>query len=77
MDNEKRSFEEVYRQLTETVHAMEDPAVTLEQSMELYERAGTLVVECERILKDAKTEITDINTRISELRARELGDLEE
>lgn len=70
------NFEETYKKLNETVRAMEAPDVTLEESMKLYEQAGVLVIECEKILKNAKSEVVDINARLKALRAKELADSE-
>lgn len=77
MSKQNRTFEETYQKLTETVRAMESPDVSLEDSMRLYEEAGVLVIECEKILKSAKSEIVDIHQRLRELRERELGSQEE
>ena len=62
------TYEEAYNALKETVAVLEDPKTMIEESLELYERACRLVVFCQRKLKDAKLEITEINTRISELK---------
>lgn len=67
--NNKMNFEQAYRALSETVHTLEDPNTTLEDSLKLYEQACKLVIYCQRKLADAKGEITDINTRIAKLKA--------
>ena len=62
------TYEEAYSALKETVAVLEDPKTGIEDSLALYERACRLVVFCQRKLSDAKLEVTDINTRIAELK---------
>ena len=62
------TYEEAYTALKETVAVLEDPKTSIDESLSLYERACKLVVYCQRKLGEAKMEITDINTRIAEMK---------
>ena len=66
--NNNMTYEEAYTALKETVAVLENPATTIDESLVLYERACKLVVYCQRKLSEAKLAVTDINTRISELK---------
>lgn len=62
------TYEEAYAALKETVAALEDPKTSIDDSLTLYERACKLVVYCQRKLTEAKLAVTDINTRITEMK---------
>ena len=62
------TYEEAYGALKETVAALGDPKTTIEDSLKLYERACRLVVYCQRKLGEVKMQVTDINTRVAELK---------
>lgn len=62
------SFEEAYTALKETVAAMGDPQIKVDESLKLYERACRLVIYCQRKLSDLKLEVTEINERMAELK---------
>lgn len=66
-DYNEMNFEQAYEALNELVTKLEDPAIKLDESIELYEQACKLVVLCRRKLNDSKVKITDINERIAEL----------
>lgn len=66
--NNEMSYEEAYAALKETVAALGDPKTTIDESLRLYERACRLVIYCRRKLSDVKLEVTDINTRMSQLK---------
>ena len=65
------SYEEAYSALKETVAVLGDPKTTIEDSLALYERACRLVVYCQRKLSAVKLEVTDINTRMAEIKKSE------
>ncbi len=67
--NKDMSFEQAYEALKETVEALESPNNTIDESVELYEKACALVLFCQRKLNDAKSRVIDINERIRELKA--------
>ena len=64
----KMDFEEAYAALREVVAKLENPKNKIEDSIALYEKACRLVLHCRRKLAEAKTQITDINERIAELK---------
>ncbi|MBQ3330887.1 MAG: exodeoxyribonuclease VII small subunit [Ruminococcus sp.] len=66
--NENMTFEDAYAALHEVVTRMEDPKNTIEENIALYEKACRLVLFCRRKLDEAKTQITDINERIAQLK---------
>lgn len=66
--NNEMDFQQAYQALRETVTAMEDPKITIDESLQLYEQACKLVLFCQRKLNDTKTKITDINERITALK---------
>ena len=69
--NNEMTFEQAYAALRETVAVMEDPKTGIEDSLGLYERACRLVVYCQRKLGEVKMRVTDINTRIAEMKKNE------
>lgn len=68
--NNHMTYEEAYAALKETVAVLEDPKTGIEESLALYERACRLVVYCQRKLADVKMQVTDINTRIAEIKKK-------
>jgi exodeoxyribonuclease VII small subunit len=66
--NNNMTYEEAYAALRETVNALEDPNLEIEDSLALYERACRLVIFCQRKLGEIKMKVTDINTRMKQLR---------
>lgn len=75
MSEKKMDFEQAYEDLKETVEKLENPDQKIEDSIELYERACKLVLYCQRILNDTKLRITDINERISAMKAEDGEDM--
>ena len=57
MDNEKLSFEEAYKQLTELVQKMESGDMPLADSVTAYEQGIKLKAYCEQLLKEAELKI--------------------
>lgn len=57
MDNEKLSFEEAYKQLTELVQKMESGDMPLADSVAAYEQGIKLKAYCEQLLKEAELKI--------------------
>ena len=66
--NNNMTYEEAYAALRETVDALEDPKLKIEDSLGLYERACKLVIYCQRKLGEVRMQVTDINTRMKQLR---------
>ncbi len=65
--NQTMTFDEAYRELEKTVLAMENPDVSFEESLRLYQEAYRLIAYCQELLKDAKQQIVDINEQIKKL----------
>ena len=66
--NNNMTFEEAFAALRETVTAIENPKTPLRDVMALYERACRLTIYCRRKIRDVKMEITDIHSRMTELK---------
>jgi len=57
MDENKLSFEEAYKQLTELVKKMESGEMPLADSVAAYEQGIKLKAYCEQLLKEAELKI--------------------
>ena len=66
--NDNLDFEAAYDALRGIVEKLENPKNKIEENIALYEQACRLVLHCRRKLDDAKTQITDINERIAQLK---------
>ena len=53
-------FEEAIKQLEETVKKLESGEVTLDESMELFEKGVALSRTCQKLLDDAGLKITKL-----------------
>ena len=71
--SEKITFEQANDKLSAIVAEMESGELSLEESMKLYDEAFKLLSFCYAELDKYKGEITDINTRINEMRQK--GDI--
>lgn len=54
----KQSFEDLYKQLEETVHRLEQGGLSLDDSLEAYEQAVALAAQCQQLLETAELRIT-------------------
>lgn len=57
MEQEKLSFEEAYKQLTDLVKKMESGEMSLADSIAAYEQGVKLKAYCEQLLKEAELKI--------------------
>ena len=57
MDENKLSFEEAYKQLTDLVQKMENGQMSLADSVVAYEQGIKLKAYCEQLLKEAELKI--------------------
>ncbi|MGI5845593.1 MAG: exodeoxyribonuclease VII small subunit [Alphaproteobacteria bacterium] len=57
MEENKLSFEDAYKQLTELVKKMETGELPLADSVQAYEKGMKLKLYCEKLLKDAELKI--------------------
>ena len=56
----KQSFEELYRQLEETVARLERGGLSLDESLASYETAVALAQQCQQMLEQAELRITQL-----------------
>lgn len=59
MNKENFKFEEALKELENIVSALETGKVSLEESLELYEKGVRLVKEANALLADAKNKLTN------------------
>ena len=55
------TYEKAVKRLEEIVIKLEDGSLPLEESLKLYEEGAKLADFCNKILKEARQKITDIN----------------
>jgi exodeoxyribonuclease VII small subunit len=60
MEENKLSFEDAYKQLTELVKKMESGALPLADSVAAYETGMKLKTYCEQLLKEAELKIEQL-----------------
>ena len=60
MEENKLSFEEAYKQLTELVKKMESGEMPLADSVAAYEQGIKLKAYCEQMLKEAELKIEEL-----------------
>ena len=61
MNKEKFNFEEALKELETIVSALESGKVSLEESLELYEKGVKLVRDANAILTDAKNKLMNVS----------------
>ncbi len=64
MNPEDRSFEELYRELEETVRRLEAGDLALADSLALFERAAILAEQCNQLLDQAELRVRQLSTRL-------------
>jgi exodeoxyribonuclease VII small subunit len=57
------SFEELYRELEETVRRLETGDLTLDESLALFERGTSLAEQCNNLLDSAELRVRQLATR--------------
>ncbi|EES36239.1 exodeoxyribonuclease VII, small subunit [Staphylococcus epidermidis W23144] len=67
MSKEKQSFEEMMKELENIVQKLDNEAVSLEESLDLYQRGMKLSANCDSTLKEAEK-------KVNELMQEEVGD---
>jgi len=69
--DKKMTFEQANQALETTVKKLEDPSLSLEESMSLYAEACELLSYCVRALDSYKGQIMDIHKRMIEEKGEE------
>jgi exodeoxyribonuclease VII small subunit len=57
------TFEDLYRELEETVRRLEAGDLTLDESLALFERGATLAERCNVLLDSAELRVRQLTTR--------------
>jgi exodeoxyribonuclease VII small subunit len=57
------TFEELYRELEETVRRLEAGDLTLDESLALFERGAALAEQCNVLLDSAELRVRQLTTR--------------
>lgn len=60
MTIEERSFEDLYRELEETVRKLEDGELPLGEALALFERSSALAEQCNTLLDRAELRVRQI-----------------
>ncbi|MBF7017040.1 exodeoxyribonuclease VII small subunit [Staphylococcus durrellii] len=60
MTNKKQSFEEMMEELESIVQKLDNENVSLEESLDLYQRGMKLSASCEETLKNAETKVNEL-----------------
>jgi len=58
-----QSFEDLYRELEDTVRKLEAGDLPLAESLTLFERGTTLAEQCNALLDDAELHVRQLTTR--------------
>jgi exodeoxyribonuclease VII small subunit len=57
-EKRRERFEDIYRQLEETVAKLEQGGLSLDETLALYERGMGLAQRCQEMLREAELKIT-------------------
>ena len=60
MSKEKQSFEEMMKELENIVQKLDNEAVSLEESLDLYQRGMKLSANWDSTLKDAEKKVNEL-----------------
>ena len=60
MSKEKQSFEEMTQELESIVQKLDNETVSLEESLDLYQRGMKLSTACDSTLKDAEKKVNKL-----------------
>lgn len=77
IDLEERSFEELLKLLEETISKLDGNTLTLEESLDTYERSVAISAACEKILNEAELRISQIDARKPSTIGEEIDDDDE
>lgn len=60
MTNKSQSFEEMMKELENIVQKLDNENVSLEESLNLYQRGMTLSANCDETLKNAEKKVNEL-----------------
>ena len=60
MSKEKQSFEEMMQELENIVQKLDNETISLEESLDLYQRGMKLSTACDTTLKDAEKKVNKL-----------------
>ena len=60
MSKDQQSFEEMMQELEKIVQKLDNETVSLEESLELYQRGMKLSATCDAMLKDAENKVNQL-----------------
>ena len=60
MSKDQQSFEEMMQELENIVQKLDNETVSLEESLELYQRGMKLSATCDATLKDAEKKVNEL-----------------
>ncbi len=60
MSEEKQSFEEMMKELESIVNKLDNETVSLEESLDLYQRGMKLTASCNETLKNAEEKVNEL-----------------
>ena len=60
MSKEQQSFEEMMKELESIVQKLDNETVSLEESLDLYQRGMKLSSDCDKTLKDAENKVNQL-----------------
>ena len=63
MSKDQQSFEEMMQELENIVQKLDNETVSLEESLELYQRGMKLSATCDATLKDAEKKVNQLIKR--------------
>jgi exodeoxyribonuclease VII small subunit len=63
---EEMTFEQAFQALQETVSQLETGELTLEDTLDLYERGQTLARRCQHLLDQAELRVIELKEDVSE-----------
>ena len=63
MSKEQQSFEEMMKELESIVQKLDNETVSLEESLDLYQRGMKLSSACDKTLKDAENKVIKEETK--------------
>ncbi|GAA3725317.1 exodeoxyribonuclease VII small subunit [Salinicoccus jeotgali] len=65
-EKKNETFEEKMNQLETIVKKLDEEEVSLEESLELYQKGVELTTECDKILKNAELKVETLNKKGAE-----------